>query len=63
MYFAELCLIFGGSSSVGLYDRLAKVFRHIATDLSIIPNNQVQQIIDDIVACGSRRQVEDFYSK
>lgn len=62
-YFAELCLIFGGSSSVGLYDRLAKVFRYIATVLSNMPVDQVEQIIDDIVACGTKVQVERFYGK
>ena len=40
-YFAELCLIFGARSSVGLYDMLAKVFKHIATRLSNMPGNQV----------------------
>ena len=48
---------------MGLYDRLAKVFRHIATKLSNMPPDQVQQIIDDIVACGSKTQVENFYRK
>ena len=62
-YFAELCLIFGGASSVGLYDRLAKVFRYVATILSQMPASQVQQIIDDIVACGTKKQVEAFYDK
>ena len=62
-YFAELCLVFGGSSSVGLYDRLAKVFKYSATQLSMIPGDQVQQIIDDVVGCGTKRQVNSFYHK
>ena len=62
-YFAELCLTFGGSSSVGLFDRLAKVFRFIATKLSKIPAKQVRQIIDDVVGCGTKAEVLDFYGK
>ena len=61
--FSELCLVFGGSSSVGLYDRLAKVFKYSATQLSMIPGDQVQQIIDDVVGCGTKRQVNSFYYK
>jgi hypothetical protein len=44
-YFLELCLIFGCSSSVGIYDRFAKVVLFIALQL-------VVQQIDDVVACG-----------
>ena len=47
---------------MGLFDHLAKVFKHIATYLSEMPEDQVQQIIDD-VACGSKTQVEAFYWK
>lgn len=43
MYFAELCLIFGGASSGGLFDRLAKVFRFVATKLSKMPEDQVRE--------------------
>ena len=46
-WFAKLCLIFGGASSGGLFDRMAKVFRHIATELTIMPGDQVQQILDE----------------
>ena len=62
-YFAELCLTFGGSSSVGLFDRLAKVFRFIATQLSKILPKHVRQIIDDVVGCGTKEEVLDFYGK
>ena len=63
MYFAELCLTFGGSSSVGLFDRLAKVFRFIATKLSTILAKHVRQIIDDVVGCGTKEEVLDSYKK
>ena len=62
-YFAELCLTFGGSSSVGLFDRLAKVFRFIATKLSTILAKHVRQVIDDVVGCGTKEEVLDFYKK
>ena len=62
-WFAELCLIFGGASSGGLFDRLAKVFRHIATELTIMPADQVQQILDDVVGAGTKTEVEAFYFK
>ena len=63
MWFAELCLVFGGASSVGLYDRLAKVFLHTATVLSKMPKDQVEQIIDDVVAAGTKEEVVRFYRK
>ena len=63
MWFAELCLVFGGASSVGLYDRLAKVFLYTATVLSKMPRDQVEQIIDDVVAAGTEKQVVQFYEK
>ena len=48
---------------MGLFDRLAKVFRFVATSLSIIPAKQVRQIIDDVVGCGTKSEVLDFYLK
>ena len=63
MWFAELCLVFGGASSVGLYDRLAKVFLYTATVLSMMPKDQVEQIIDDVVAAGTKGEVTRFYRK
>ena len=62
-WFAELCLTFGGASSVGLFDRLAKVFLFIATALSETLVKHVRQIIDDVVACGTQKQVQRFYRK
>ena len=55
--------MFGGASSVGLYDRLAKVFLFCAVVLSKMPSDQVEQIIDDVVACGTYREVLLFYKK
>ena len=52
MYFLELCLIFGGVSSVGIYDRFAKMVLFIVLARSGMPPSLVVQQIDDIVACG-----------
>ena len=62
-YFAELCLIFGGGSSVGIYDRVAKRVKYAATKLSYMPPEQVQQIIDDVCAAGTKEEVTRFYRK
>ena len=51
-FFLELCLIFGSSSSVGIYDRFAKVILFIALKRSGMPPSLVVQQIDDVVACG-----------
>jgi hypothetical protein len=56
-------LTFGGASSVGLYDRLAKVFLFVGIVLSFLPAKQARQIIDDTVACGTKAQVIRFYEK
>lgn len=46
-YFAELCLIFGGTSSVGLYDRLAKVVCHLVRVVADFPADMMEQHLDD----------------
>ena len=51
-YFLELCLIFGGVSSVGIYDRFAKIVLFIVLVQSGMPPSLVVQQIDDVVACG-----------
>ena len=52
VYFAELCLIFGTSSSVGIYDRCAKVVLEIVLRLSRFPAHLVCQHLDDVCAAG-----------
>ena len=52
MNFAELCLVFGGKSSAGLFDRLAKLVLFIVQTRSGLPANQVCQHLDDVVACA-----------
>ena len=46
-YFAELCLIFGTTSSVGLYDRLAKVVCLLVRTISRFPEDMMEQHLDD----------------
>jgi hypothetical protein len=50
--FLELCLIFGGVISVGIYDRFAKIVLFIVLIQSGMPPSLVVQQIDDVVACG-----------
>ena len=52
MNFAELCLIFGCSSSAGIFDRTAKVVLHIVQQRSGLPSSQICQHLDDVVACA-----------
>ena len=48
----ELCLIFGTSSSVGIYDRVAKVVLAIALLVARFPEDLVCQHLDDVCAAG-----------
>ena len=50
MAFKELCLIFGCTSSAGIFDRLAKVVVHIAATKSRFPTNRICQHLDDCCA-------------
>ena len=51
-YFCELSLIFGGISSVGIYDRAAKAVNRIVIAASGMPKELVCQHLDDTVAAG-----------
>jgi hypothetical protein len=50
--FAELCLVFGTSSSVGIYDRAAKLVLDVAVKISQFPKNWVCQHLDDVCAAA-----------
>ena len=52
LFFVELCLIFGTSSSVGIYDRVAKVVLAIALLVARFPEDLVCQHLDDVCAAG-----------
>ena len=51
-FFIELKLIFGGVSSPGIYDELAKVFLWCVMLLSRMPRYAVEQHLDDVIAVG-----------
>ena len=54
MAFKELCLIFGCTSSAGLFDRLAKLVLHIVVVKSGIDRRQVIQFLDDCCAAAQK---------
>ena len=64
MTFYELCLVFGASSSAGLYDRLAKIVLHIVLARSGMPRRCVIQHLDDVCSAspGSSDRAAVFYN-
>ena len=52
--FYELCMVFGASSSAGLFDRLAKVVLHIVLVKSGMPKRSVIQHLDDVCSASPR---------
>ena len=52
MFFAELCLIFGTSSSVGIYDRVAKLVLALVLLVARFPLALVCQHLDDVCAAA-----------
>jgi len=68
MGFQELCLIFGTSSSVGIYDRVAKLVLAIVLAICKFPREWVCQHLDDVCAAAPAssdllRQFENTYRK
>ena len=51
-FFVELCLIFGSSSSVGIYDRTAKAVLDLVCRLANFPPDMACQHLDDVVAAA-----------
>ena len=62
--FYELCLVFGGKSSAGLYDRLAKLVLWIAMAISQFPEKLFVQHLDDVCAASPEGTdtVDKFYT-
>ncbi len=52
MFFKETCLIFGGVSSVGIFDDAAKVVLDLVCRQAAFPRNMVYQHIDDVCAAA-----------
>jgi len=66
--FQELCLIFGASSSVGIYDQVAKLVLAIVLAFCRFPAEWVCQHLDDVCAAapkgsGLLRKLENTYRK
>ena len=56
--FVELCLVFGGRSSAGLYDRLAKVVLALVLLFAGFPAEDVIQYLDDVCAAAPEGSVQ-----
>ena len=54
--FKENCLVFGGASSAGLFDRLAKLVLHIVIYQSSFDRGMVVQHLDDVCAAHNDYQ-------
>ena len=52
MGFKELCLIFGGVSSAGIFDRVNKIVIYIVCSLTKMDQDFVCQVLDDCCAAG-----------
>jgi len=52
MDFVELCLVFGGRSSAGIYDRLAKLVLNVVLLFCKFPKEMVCQYLDDVCAAS-----------
>merc|ERR1711954_400660 len=61
--FGELVLTFGGASSAGIYDDLAKLILDLAVLKSKVSKTYINQVLDDVVACGTEGDgsVDRFY--
>ena len=64
-YFAELCLIFGCISSVGLYDRFARLIVMVCLKLEEYEHFLAVQHLDDFMMFGSKNdgRVEKLYKR
>ena len=49
--FGELMLTFGGASSAGIYDDMAKLVKDLAILASGVDDRMVNQVLDDVVTC------------
>lgn len=64
-YFKELCLVFGGASSAGIYDRPGKVLRDLVIRMASFPKDMTCQHLDDTVAAAGAdsRQLLERYDR
>ena len=52
-FFGEVMLTFGCTSSAGHFDDSAKLIKDMAQKVSNIDREMVNQVLDDVVACGA----------
>jgi len=60
-YFAELCLVFGTASSVGIFDRAAKLVLRIVLRYAQFPESMVCQHLDDVCAASSKQDADKLH--
>jgi len=60
-YFAELCLVFGAASSVGIFDRVAKLISLIVLFYAVFPADKVCQHLDDFCAAASKNDADSLF--
>ena len=63
MFFGEVMMTFGCRSSAGIFDDGAKLVKKIAVLRSHMNKEMVNQVLDDVVACGAQGDgtVTNFY--
>ena len=54
---------FGGVSSAGIFDRIAKIVLWIAIEVSSIRHDNVIQHLDDVVACTANSNMAAKFDK
>ena len=61
--FSEVMLTFGGGSSAGIYDDMAKLVKEISMKKSDTDPRMINQVLDDVVGCGAEGDgsVNKFY--
>ena len=60
MCFKELCLIFGATSSAGIFDRMNKIVIHIVAFLAELDPDFICQVLDDCCAAAPEKSVAIF---
>jgi hypothetical protein len=60
-FFAELCLVFGTASSVGIFDRVAKLVLKIVLRYALFPTDYVCQHLDDLCAACSKEEGHSLF--
>ena len=62
MYFVDLSLVFGASSSPAIFDRVAKIVLHLSCLKAGIPTGEADNILDDAFCVGREDEVNRWFS-